>query len=604
VSEPILLVLAFWPAFVLLLTIGTIFLRAAAVSVISTILTVIPLTLCAFAAIAELHSSSLTLPIGPPGLFVHLTLDALSAFFLVIVLISATALMTFQAIVPRPLPRTLPFRLATCTSGIVLTLLASDAVLLAIGLMLACGALAIDQQIRRRNIGVMLIPLVMLAAVALLTPSGFPPQFDAIRAAPVTMMNPTASALLSIGGVIGLIFIPISNNSWAKHGLAAGLILPTGLYLLLRLVVELPASGAADFWGILVMIAGCVIAVSYGWRAAANQDITAIGFSLSRCQAGLGIAGIGILIISRLADLPTPAGDALAAILLIATASIASVAIVLATHVVATSAGTHRLARLGGLIHLMPVSSAALCGGLLGTIVLPPSLGFAEVWLLLRAIVSAPRTGGLATEIVIAITAAAIALAGILATTACLRLVGVAVLGRPRSPQGAGAREIPHTGLYALLILGAAVIGIGLLPGGTLYLLADPVIRTLTGLQTVARAGPFGTGPGYLALPVGALIGFFAAAATLIRRKRKDVREAAVWNDGSVPPPNLPFGDPLAQVSGQGFLPLLPSLPWIHPLRTRRLPYWRPPRAQTGFWILLAAAASLLIFLALSGVTG
>jgi hydrogenase-4 component B len=604
VSEPILLVLAFWPFVLLLLALATHVLPALAVRVSTAVLTATALLLCLFTAIVPLQPSGLALPIGPPGLSVHLALDALSAFFLIVALVSATALAVFEigATAGRASPR-VPVGIA----GAVLTLLAADATLLAIGLALSCSAGWIDR--RRRRSAVMFVPFAVLAAVALMTPSGFPPHFDAIRAAPATLMNPTFSVLLTLSAVIGLIAIVSLDHAPIRDGLTVGLVLPIALYLLLRLVVELPGASAQSVWGVVLMSLGSALAIWFGWQAASAREIDAIAAGLARCQVALALIGGGIVIESRLTDLPTASGNALAALFLIAIGCVAALAVTLAVHMMAASTGTYRLSRLGGLIHLMPASSGALCGALLGAVALPPSLGFASIWLLLRAIVSAPRTGGLVSHLVLAAGAAAIALTALLQTTACLRLVGVAVLGRPRSPQGAGARDFGGARLNTLYALAGLTAIIGLLPGAALDLLVNPVLQALTELQAGTRAGPFGTGPGYLALPIAALIGFFVAAATLARRRGHGYRIAPPWHDGASAPPGLPFGEPRAQISGDSFLPRLPPLlsrvrrlAEREPLRRPRS--WAVSPSHAGFWVLLAVAASVLATLALGSIAG
>jgi hypothetical protein len=236
---------------------------------------------------------------------------------------------------------------------------------------------------------------------------------------------------------------------------------------------------------------------------------------------------------------------------------------------------------------------------------LPPSLGFAGIWLLLRALVAAPRTGGLPAQIPLALVTAAVALASVLTTTGGLRLTGVAILGRPRSPRGAGAQEPAQTVRVILLALAGVSLLIGILPGLFLWLLADPILLTLTGVEAVARGGPFGAVPGYLALPVAALLGACFAAVLALRLWRPgEARMANAWLDGAPPPQNLPFGDPLAQSVGEGFLPDLPiRLPWRRPALPP-LPEWRLTPSQTGFLLILAGAAACLIILALGGSIG
>jgi hypothetical protein len=327
----------------------------------------------------------------------------------------------------------------------------------------------------------------------------------------------------------------------------------------------------------------------------------------------------------------------------------------LASHAIGQSAGTWRLSRLGGLVHAMPATSAALGAGLLGLVAVPPGAGFALMWLLFQAILSAPRTGGLLFQLPLALIGAAVALSAGLATAAALRLVGIAVLGRPRTPQGAGAQESRSTSRTILLVLTGLSLLTGVLPGAVLWLLADPAIHALTGAPPYLRIGlrllvPSAAAPSYLALPVLALLALATGAVALAQRRlRKEAKTAGLWADGMPPPTGLPFGDPVAQSAGEGFVPTLPPLPLApllptvlappmvvlarfprlaglalpehplaerslaerslpeHPLaeraRTeyRRTRLRRPPSPITGLWLVLGAFGLLLLALAVTG---
>jgi hypothetical protein len=303
--------------------------------------------------------------------------------------------------------------------------------------------------------------------------------------------------------------------------------------------------------------------------------------------------------------LPGAAGFGLEAACLAATgASLAGTLTSLAAHEIGARAGTHLLSRLGGLVHTMPGTSAALGAGLLALSTLPPGIGFASVWLSFQSILSAPRGGSLLSQIALALAAAALALSAALATTASVRIVGIALLGRPRTPRGAGAQEGTPLGRWILLTLGIASFLAGVLPGSVLWLLADPAIQVLIGTEPdhpngLALLPGFGSSPRYLALPVFALVALAIGTAILApRRIAKEAKPVGPWTDGMQPPAGLPFGEPAAQSAGAGFLPVLPkiSLP--------RLPAFarpRPPPASAGIWLMLAGFAVLLLVLAVAG---
>jgi NADH:ubiquinone oxidoreductase subunit 5 (subunit L)/multisubunit Na+/H+ antiporter MnhA subunit len=320
------------------------------------------------------------------------------------------------------------------------------------------------------------------------------------------------------------------------------------------------------------------------------------------------VIGVGLALTARAADLPEAQSLALAATMALALgSSLAGTAAVLAVEAMASSTGTAHPARLGGLAQTMPRTSAALAACLLGVAALPPGIGFAALWLLFQALLGGPRTGGLIDQVPPALAAAVIALSAAIATAASVRLIGVAMLGRPRTPQGAGAREILGIGQVVLATMAALSLIAGIIPAMTLRTLADAAVREVTGSTQGVRGDlmmlPVSpASPGYAALPVLALLALATGCAILaVRWLRRDTKPAGLWFGGMTPPAGFPFGEPMAQSAGTGFLPPLPALPALPRLK---LP--APPRLATvlpavALWLLLAAFGTLLLILAIAG---
>jgi formate hydrogenlyase subunit 3/multisubunit Na+/H+ antiporter MnhD subunit len=636
VSDPILLFLAVDALALLVLGIWAAFLPPATSRFLVTltsgfglVLSLPPLFLRAPAMVAAV-------PIGPPGLSLYVALDPLSAFFLAIVFLAGTAIAVFQATAIQS-PGNAPVRItAFALAGTALTLLAADGVILAIGVAVTCGAIWLRRRNGRPPLA-LLSPLLLLTAVCLLAPPGLAPRFDAIRAAPIDPNHTTAAAALAIAAAGCLAWGRWSDERcWFRDALTAGVLIPSSSYLLLRLVVDRAGGATQTGCGFVLMLGGAAVAVVQAWCAASHPDIDGSVGGLLRRQAGLATAGVGLALIARAADLPGAASFALAATLLSAAgASVAGVLTTLAAQAMAASVGTVRLSRLGGLVHAMPVSSGALATGLLGLSALPPGLGFAGLWLLFEAIMGAPRTGGLPFQLPLALTGAAVAISAALATAASVRLVGIAVLGRPRTPLAAGAQEVKAPFRVILMVLAAGSLLAGILPGPVLWLLADPAIHALAGTPPGVSVGmallsPAAASPDYPALPVAALLALGTGAARLLQRwSRKESKAAGFWAGGMKPPAGLPFGDPAAQSAGEGFLPALPDFPLpchfplppdFRPLpdlplppdlrgdprlrRAPRIPTLRspcPPSATVALWLVLAAFGGLLLSLAVIG---
>jgi NADH:ubiquinone oxidoreductase subunit 5 (subunit L)/multisubunit Na+/H+ antiporter MnhA subunit len=218
------------------------------------------------------------------------------------------------------------------------------------------------------------------------------------------------------------------------------------------------------------------------------------------------------------------------------------------------------MTRLGGLIQRMPITAACLLLGAACLAGLPPGAGFAGEWMLLQSVMGAVRLGGLGLQIVICVLAACLVLAMALAAAAALRLVGVVLLGRPRSAEAAEAVETGPPTRWALLCLAVPVVLIGFLPGSVLAL-TEPALRALVGAGLAERAGllgvsPLAEAPGYAPLGVLLLLVLAALLTVFVLRVRavQGHRTGPAWDGGfGAPPPWLPFGDPLTQYGGGSF---------------------------------------------------
>jgi hydrogenase-4 component B len=611
-SDPILMLLAINVVALLLLGSCATLIPIGARGLLATIPCGLGALLCLPPLLGRMPATMLKIPFGPPGLSLYLALDALSAWFLLLVFLSGIAVAAFQAIaapLARPPAAPAPIRLTACyLAGTTLSVLAADGVTLTIGMALACGIICLPD---RRRPAALLIPLLLLAAICLLTPAGFTPRFDTIRAAPINAARAAAAAALTIAAAIGFAWNGAPERRWTRAALTAGTGMPAATYLLLRIIADLLAPAAQSWWGVVLLFAGGSVAVVQGWRSAAHPDVDGAVACLVRRQTGLAMIGVGLALVCRTEDLPAAASFALAATYLLAIgASMAGTLASLAANGIGISAGTYRLSRLGGLVQSMPAMSAALAAGLFALSALPPSLGFACLWLLLQSILSAPRTGGLLSQLPLALTVGAIALSAALATAALVRVAGIAMLGRPRSPRSAVAQDCNAPARAILAVLAGVVVIAGILPGPGLWLLADPSIQTLAGNPPGSHTGfsvVFTGSSGYLPLPVLALVALATGAVILAQRwTRNEVKVIGPWANGMVLPARLPFGEPAAQSTGEGFLPALPDNPLPRAPRIASLPGMallpalRPLSPIGIIWLVLGSFGALLLILALA----
>ena len=271
-------------------------------------------------------------------------------------------------------------------------------------------------------------------------------------------------------------------------------------------------------------------------------------------NGGTIAVALGVALVARAADLAPLVALALGALMLLALAQAMTMALLLlGAGAVEAGAGSRRLDGLGGLVHSMPRTAACLLAGAAGLAALPPTAGFAGQWTLFQAVFGAARAGGLGLEVLIAGVVGALALGSALSAAAMVRLVGVALLGRPRTPRASAAGEAGVGTRLAMAGLAGVTVVVGVFPGAVLAL-AGPALRQLTDASMASRVGLMtvaaqADAPGYVAPAIAVLLAVFAIAA--LRGVRGGENTVAAWDGGAEPPPPwLPFGDPLTQYGG------------------------------------------------------
>jgi hydrogenase-4 component B len=527
------------------------------------------------ALIAGAAPAEMAVPFGLPGIGMRLGLDGLSALFLLLLFLVGAA--AGGAALRDPARSALfPPWLGT----MAFTLLAADGFALVLGAAAASVAGFAQLPMPPRAQGVRLYPaitlsatLALLAAVALLAPAlpwGVDLGFAAMRAHPPAGGQAALVLLLALmgaGGPAGLLplhlWLPPAHAA-APPPVAAVMsaaATKVALYVLIRLLFDLAGPIEPVWWGAPLIGLGAVGAVLGMLRATQEDDIASALACAGIGMTGMIAIGLGVALAARASDLPGVATLALGGALLLAVAdALAQALLVLGAGAVQAAAGTRRLARLGGLIHRMPLTALAMLAGAASLAGLPPSAGFAGRWTLLEAVLAAPRIGGPGLQLLVVLATAALGLAAALAGVAAVRLIGVGWLGRPRTPRAAAAQEAPlpmRTVLAGLAGLGTLV---GLFPAAVLALARPALLRAIGG-DLGDRIGPVlitaqAEGPGYAAPAVTLLLVLALLLAWVMARWRavEGYRTGPAWHDGfAAPPPWLPFGEPLTQYGGASF---------------------------------------------------
>jgi formate hydrogenlyase subunit 3/multisubunit Na+/H+ antiporter MnhD subunit len=409
-----------------------------------------------------------------------------------------------------------------------------------------------------------------MALLAHLEPWGVDLSFAAMRAHPPEGWRAVAVLALVLAGAgskAGLaplhLWLPPAHAAAPSpvSALMSGAMTKVALYVIARVLFDLCGPAQPGWWGVPLLVMGAASTVLGGLRATIEGDIKAVLACSTIENVGLIAIGLGIALAARAADLAPLASLAMAGALLHAMAhGLFKSLLFLGAGAAQHGAGSRLLERLGGLIHRMPVTTVCVLAGAACLAALPPSSGFAGEWTLFQAVLAAPRIGGIALQTLICVVATLMALGAALAAAAAVRVVGVAFLGRPRTPRAAAADEAGLPARAAMLALAGASLLIGLFPGAVLAL-AEPALHLAVGAGMEDRTGvlvlaPQADGPGYAAPAAAVLVGLALALVIWIVRLRAvgGHRSGPAWDCGfGAPPPWLPFGDPITQYGGASF---------------------------------------------------
>lgn len=536
--------------------------------------------------LAGAGTATLALPFGLPGTPTELALDGLSGLFLLLLLAVGLACSVAALDDPGEHDAIAPF-FPVFLGAMALTLLAGDAFALVLGfasMSLAASALLLTrhEEAQARAAALLDAGMAGLAAVSLIVAvallaanSGWDLHFAAIRTHPPQGWRAIlvlVLVLVAAGSRAGLaplhVWLPPAQAAAPSHvsALMSGAMTKVALYVLVRVLFDLCGPAQPSGWGVPLLVLGAGGAVLGALRANVEDDIKAVLACSTIGNTGLIVIGLGLALAARGADLSTLAALALGGALLLALAhGLFNAMLFLGAGAVQRAAGSRRLSRLGGLIHAMPVTTACVLAGAASLATLPPSSGFAGMWMLFQAVLGGPRIGGIGLQTLVCVVAALMALAMALAAAAAVRLVGVAFLGRPRLPRTSAAEEAGRATRVAMIGLAGLSALIGLFPGAILAL-AGPVLRRLVTADLADRAGLLSVAahanqPGYSAIGMALVLGLSVGLAVALARLRASPghRVGPAWDCGfGAPPVWLPFGDPLTQYGGGSFAePLL-----------------------------------------------
>ncbi|WP_082708484.1 hydrogenase 4 subunit B [Thiobacillus denitrificans] len=458
-----------------------------------------------------LPASAVILPIGLPDLPFHLRLDALSAFFMVLLGgaafgITVYAMGYFRNMAAGPLALLILWY-HLFLGGMVTVMLADDAY----AFMVAWEVMALSSYFlvttdhdlpEIRHAGFLYLLIAHVGAVALLLCFGVLQgghgdyTFDTMRLAELTPFWASAAYLLALfgfgakAGIVPMhVWLPEAHPAAPSpvSALMSGVMLKTAIYGLLRVTFDL-LNVQIGWWGTLALALGLITALYGVIFAAVQSDMKRLLAWSSIENVGVILAGFGLTLIFY-----TDGKGAMAALTLTAVLyhsinhAFFKGLLFLGTGAVLHATGERRMGKLGGLIRTMPWTAWLTLIGALAIAGLPPLNGFVSEWLLLQAFLLTPNLTQPYLNMVIPVAAASVALAAALAAYVVVKFYGVIFLGQPRDAALQHAHEASWPKRLGMLWLAAGCVLLGLFPAQVIGWLS-PVVQLLT-KQTLVNDG-------------------------------------------------------------------------------------------------------------------
>jgi formate hydrogenlyase subunit 3/multisubunit Na+/H+ antiporter MnhD subunit len=455
------------------------------------------------------------LAIGLPGLPFHLRLDALSAWFLLVIGATSAGVSVFAAGYFRRGEGTPPGLLClqyhVFLAAMAAVVIADDAyAFMVVWETMALSSFFLVTANHRipeiRRAGYLYLLIAHIGAIGILMCFGVLQAgtgdytFANMRAQHLsTAWSSVAFGLAVFGfgakaGILPLhVWLPEAHPAAPSpvSALMSGVMLKTAVYGLLRVLFDL-LDAPQWWWGALLLALGLATALMGVVYAAVQVDMKRLLAWSSIENIGLVFAGIGLAtVFAAFRMLPLAALALTASLFHVATHALFKSLLFLSTGSVLHATSERNLGKLGGLIRTMPWVAWITLVGVLASAGLPPLGGFVSEWLLLQSFLFTTGLPHPVLNMLIPIVAALIALVAALAGYVMVKFFGVIFLGQPREEKLAHARDAGRWERVGMLWLAAGSVALGLLPVQVIQAI-DPVTRALVGTglgEAVSRSG-------------------------------------------------------------------------------------------------------------------
>jgi hydrogenase-4 component B len=342
-----------------------------------------------------------------------------------------------------------------------------------------------------------------------------------------------ALALVGFGSKAGLVPLhvwlprahPVAPAS--ASAMLSGVMLKVAIYGLCLVLLQL-AAPAPLVWGLALLLLGTLSAVVGVLYAVVDRDVKRLLAYSSVENVGIITLALGVALIALNAGNGAVASLALVAALFHAVNHGAFKALLfLGAGIVADTAGTVDLERLGGLWERLVWTAPFFLLGCVAIAGLPPFNGFASEWMTFQSLIVAVAGAAPAVKLALVTAVAGLALTGGLAAACFVKLFGVAFLGRSRQTVPRAAEREPFgASNVALGMLAVVCAAFGLMP----VLAIAPLARVAAAMLHVTPLEL----PTLPVLPVtAAALPFLGALLCVGVAALRGVRRVPTWTCGS-----------------------------------------------------------------------
>ncbi|HSA58609.1 MAG TPA: proton-conducting transporter membrane subunit [bacterium] len=428
----------------------------------------------------------LALPWGLPAGEIQISIDPLSALFLLLHFLVSGAAALYAISYFRPYEetrslRSVHFFLSTLILFIALLLAAGNGILFLLAWeLIALSAFFLiifeheKKQVRKAGFLYLVAThtgtLCLFGVFLLLGGAAGSFSFERMAANPAIFPLSVEIFLLSLVAFgIKAGFMPL--HIWLQEAhpaapspvsaLMSGVVIKTGIYGLVRVISFFPNPPA--WWGVVLVMIGTTSGIlGVLWAMAQHDFKRLLAYhsieNIGIISLGLGVGCLGLSFQNPLIALLGFAGG----LWHVLNHGLFKSLLFLGAGSVFHATGSREIDHMGGLLKKMPwtglcilVGSMAICG-------LPPLNGFVSEWLIYQGSFHLGLASGSFYPF---LGIPALALIGALAAACFTKAFGIQFLGSPRTAQAAEARESDVFMVAPMLFLSAICLGMGLFPG-------------------------------------------------------------------------------------------------------------------------------------------